>query len=204
MAAIVVETQALTNALCHGRALTIVPATMCDGSSAYMPLPPAFTAMLSTYDLSRSTFWPPSQTPTLLTRASIHIAIKLLLTNMHLLGLLSFALFERISIFIEIPPKIPLGFPSDSPHLWGKKRVWLAYFVWRGVMENVGVVLEAGNRGTLYCVCVLHVTSPVFCPGKVGVVFGGWREGGAGNQGWQQLSGAGVSDSRRIYGGFCH
>ena len=40
--------------------------------------------------------------------------------------------------------------------------------------------------------------------GKVGLVFGGWREGGAGNQGWRQLSGAGVSDSRRIYGRFCH
>ena len=180
MAAIVVETQALTNALCHGRALTIVPATMCDGSSAYMPLPPAFTAMLSTYDLSRSTFWPPSQTPTLLTRASIHIEIKLLLTSMHLLGL-----------------RIPLTFGVKRGCGWH-----ISYG--GGLMENVGVVLEAGNRGTLYCVCVLHVTSPVFCPGKVGVVFGGWREGGAGNQGWQQLSGAGVSDSRRIYGGFCH
>ena len=201
MAAIVVETQALTNALCHGRALTIVPATMCDGSSAYMPLPPAFTAMLSTYDLSRSTFWPPSQTPTLLTRASIHIAIKLLLTNMHLLGLLSFALFEGITIFIEIPPKIS----PEIPLTIGVKRGCGWHILCGGgVMENVGVVLEAGNRGTLYCVCVLHVTSPVFCPGKVGVVFGGWREGGAGNQGWQQLSGAGVSDSRRIYGGFCH
>ena len=84
MAAIVSTIQALTNALCPARALTIVPATMTgfpgDGSSAYMlPLLQQHLAYMTQVTAPFSRDLPNAHTGH---KAPIHIIILSLLTNM--------------------------------------------------------------------------------------------------------------------------
>ena len=84
MAAIVSTIQALTNALCPARALTIVPATMTgfpgDGSSAYMlPLLQLHLAYMTQVTAPFSRDLPNAHTGH---KAPIHIIILSHLTNM--------------------------------------------------------------------------------------------------------------------------